>query len=145
MKILSSAFLGILTSVGTVLGQDDPWSYIVLADWHGTELFSLLSNSVAEKEETYVASRKVFKDIKDKYGGDLVILPGDTQSGHWDTKWYRTKFLWYNPDLPASMTTNEIISLAADNCYSTAKKLLKESGFDTTLFAVGDHEIGKAW
>ena len=144
MKVLSSIPLGLLSSVVAVLALDDPWSYIVLADWHGTEKFSLLSNSAVENDESYNIQSTILKNIKGAYGGDLVLFPGDTQSGHWDTEWFRRKILNMNPELSQSMTTNEIISLAADNCYSATKKLLKESGFDTTLFAVGDHEIGKA-
>ena len=146
MKILYSILFWSLTGVVAVLAQDDPWSYIVLADWHGAEHYSVIKeDSVIENDKTYTNPLAIFKHIKDTYGGDLIILPGDIQTGHWDKDSYRKKLFQYNPDLPESMTTNEIISLAADNCYRRTKKLFKDSGFDTTLLAIGDHEIGTAW
>ena len=145
MKSLSSALLWLLPNVHVALAQFDPWSYIVLADWHGSESFVRLKDSTVESDKSYTASRTVFKGIKDKYGGDLILFPGDTQTGHWDTQKFRGKMLKWNPGLSKSTTINEIISLAANNCHRTTKKLFVEAGFDKTLFAVGDHEYGKIW
>lgn len=49
------------------------WSFIVLADWHGAETFTVLDN---EKDVNYVFARQTFKQFKAKFEGDLVILPG---------------------------------------------------------------------
>ncbi len=114
----------------------EQWSFIVLADWHGAESFATKpgTNSKAWKR-----SLGAIKHIRETYGGDLVILPGDSNNGEWDTQDFIDKI---NPNF----TPEEAVRQAGKNCYSTVKNLFSEGGYDLILMALGDHEIGgNAW
>lgn len=65
--------------------SQESWSFIVLADWHGAESFATKpviddedGQSEEDANEAYHASVDILSHIKDNYGGDLVLLPGDT-------------------------------------------------------------------
>ena len=77
--ILRSVIL-IIASI-TTAAADDPFSFIVLADWHGAESFA--AHPVTRKNDDdgtqgYHAAIEVLSHINENYGGDLVLLPGDT-------------------------------------------------------------------
>ena len=62
-------------------------------------------------------------------------------------EWFREKYIKnfsdkYNLD-ETLQKPNNIISLAAKNCYSTIRKLFTAVGYDKIMIAIGDHEIGK--
>ena len=67
--------LSIFFIAATVRGSDD-WSFLVIADWHGAENFAKKRNKAASYD-AYIA---ILSHIKDNYGGELVILPGDTNT-----------------------------------------------------------------
>lgn len=119
----------------------DPWNFIVLADWHGAESFAL--NPVFSSPTTdskYVESLRVLNHIQATYGGDLVILPGDTNTGKWNKEEIRKK-LQKNFDLEV-LTLRDAVLLAGKNCYGTIRQLFQEAGYDTALMCIGDHELG---
>ena len=122
---------------------EDPWSFLVLADWHGAETFSYKLGDDLAMDENYFVALKIFQDIREAHGGDLVILPGDTQTGHWHEEWYRKQFRKSTGIY--GLTANETIAQAASNCHRTTKKLFLEAGFEQILVAIGDHEIGKTY
>lgn len=67
------------------------------------------------------------------------MLPGDSNTGEWDTEKFINKL---NPNL----TPEEAVLQAGRNCYSTVKNLFNAGGYDQILMALGDHEIGgNAW
>jgi hypothetical protein len=74
-------------------------------------------------------------NIHEKYGGDLIILPGDTQSGNWNTN------EWINKHYPG-LSVQEAVYKAGTNCWTTMKSLFSDAGYDKILVAIGDHEIG---
>jgi len=114
----------------------DNWSFIILADWHNAEDFAINPgrNSKGWKR-IYDSVRYMY----DTYEGDLVVLPGDSNNGKWDTKTFAEK---YKPDI----TVQERVLEAGRNCYGTMKDLFAQAGYDTILMAVGDHELGgNAW
>ncbi len=117
----------------------DPWSFVVLPDWHGAEGFAVADNP--KETESYSPSLEIFRNIQATHGSDLIILPGDTQSGHWYDLGFR-QYLQNELNM-TDLTVNETISIAAENTYSATKQLFSESGFDKVLLALGDHELGK--
>ncbi len=134
-------FVFFLLLLGKVVSAVDPWSFVVLADWHGAEAFAVGSNN--EDLESYQEARKIFKQIREHHSPELMILPGDTQTGHWDQPWFK-EYL-QNMTGMIDATTNDTILVAAENVYSTTKQLFTESGFIKVLVAFGDHEIGKRY
>ena len=85
--------------------------------------------------KTWQRALGTIKHIKEEFGGELVMLPGDSNSGQWDTEKFIDKI---NP----SFTAEEAILQAGRNCFGTVKNLFNEGGYDRILMAVGDHEIG---
>ena len=121
---------------------EDSWSFIVLADWHGAESYAVNPvNDTFSNNTYYNDTLEVLKHINQNYGGDLVILPGDTNNG----KWYQKRFhdqLNYYLGLE-SLTNNEAIAIGGENCYSTMKRVFSKAGYDKILLTLGDHELGK--
>ena len=75
------------------------------------------------------------KAIKQNFGGELMLLPGDSNGGHWDTPAFIKKF---EPGLKAE----EAILKAGRLCYTGMIKAFKKGGYSKLLMAVGDHELG---
>ena len=87
MKILTTiitAFLLILN----VARAEESWRFITLADWHLAELY-VQPNRFPGGVEQNVAGLKM---LKAQYGGELVMLPGDSNVGHWDTEQFIKSF-----------------------------------------------------
>ena len=112
-------------------GTEDPWSFIVIADWHQAEPFPTEGDNATIYDE--LSSQVHY--VREKFGGDLVVLPGDSNSGHWTTEEFAENF---RPELKIE----ERVLLAGRNCYGTMKKLFTEAGYQHVLIAVGDHELG---
>ena len=73
--------------------------------------------------------------LKENYGGELVMLPGDSNVGHWD----RENFIkGFKPGL----TPAESIRQVGEFCYTGMVGAFNEAGYSTLLMAVGDHELG---
>jgi len=116
----------------SVTAEEEPWSFIVLADWHNAEPFARKPGNGTDPWN------KLYDQIhyvKETYGGDLVVLPGDSNNGKWDTKEFAIKF-------ESELEVRDRILQAGRNCYGTTKKLFKEAGYEHMLMAVGDHELG---
>jgi hypothetical protein len=132
----SILFLLLIINVITSTNSEEPWSFIVLADWHGAESFAKRPGTASE---AWSNSLGTINHIKQNYGGDLVLLPGDSNTGEWDTEEFIDKF-------DPSLTPQEAVLEAGKNCYGTVKNLFSEGGYKDILMAVGDHEIGgNAW
>lgn len=113
-------------------GAEDSWSFLVMADWHGAEFFA---NAPGPNSQLYKDIVTTISNIHETYGGDLIILPGDTQSGNWNTNEWRNKFY-------PNLSIQEAVYKAGMNCWTTMKSLFADAGYDKILVAVGDHEIG---
>ena len=75
------------------------------------------------------------KMLKENYGGELVMLPGDSNVGHWDRKNFIKGF-------KPGFTPAEAIRQAGELCYTGMVGAFNEAGYSTLLMAVGDHELG---
>jgi len=110
------------------------WNATVIADWHSAEGFvrdpSIHSNAYQDRLE-------ILKHIREHYGGEIALIPGDTNTGKWDGQ------VFINKAFPGSgYTPQESVLEAGKNCYSTTKDLFQEAGYSKTIVAVGDHELG---
>lgn len=116
-------------------GAEEPWRFLLLADWHSAEKYTQseknpewLPLAVAED----VASVKM---LKEKFGGELILMPGDSNGGHWDTP----NFIKNN--YPGA-TPEESVLNAGKLCYSGMIDSFREGGYSKLIMAVGDHEVG---
>ncbi|MCH8216454.1 MAG: hypothetical protein IH892_06745 [Planctomycetes bacterium] len=130
MKILATLFTAILLMQSTVRAEE-PWRFINLADWHGAEKY-VYSNRLAGRPDSNVDSLRM---LKENYGGELVMMPGDACRGHWDTKQHIKSF---NP----ALTPAEAILQSGERCYAGMVNAFNEAGYSKLLMAVGDHEVG---
>ena len=130
-RIISSIvyFLSILIFI--VHSEEEPWSFIVLADWHNAEPFAIYARNATSWDALY----EQIHYMKETYGGDLVLLPGDSNNGKWDTEEFAQKFNW-------NFGVRKRILEAGRNCYGTMRELFTTAGYDQILIAVGDHELG---
>lgn len=146
MKIYQRLLVSILLTLSGRFGRadeaDGSWSFIVMADWHGAESFAVDPVNDTRSDNIYYRDMlEVLKYINLTHGGDLVMLPGDTNDGKWHREEFRKNLkerLGYT-----SLTANEGIAIGGQNCYSTTKRLFAESGYDKILVTIGDHELGK--
>ena len=138
--MIQNIFILLLNSF-IVVKAVDTWSFIVLADWHGAESFAVKADLEPLERGAYSDMSKIFQDFKALHDPDLILLPGDTQTGHWHEEWFQL-YLQDMLDM-TGLTTNETIQIAAENCYSNVKRIFKQSGFDKVLLAPGDHEYGE--
>jgi len=91
MKILATLITALLLMQSTARAEE-PWRFITLADWHMAEIY------VQSGKFPAVGAQNVdsLKMLKTNYGGELVMLPGDSNGGHWDTEKFIKRF---NPEL----------------------------------------------
>lgn len=119
---------------------EDPWSFIVLADPHIAETFASHDETHEWHQNSFAAHLETVTKIKQDYGGDLLLIPGDTNSG----KWYQPSFA-KDKLHDASLTPAEAVAIASRGCYGTLKTLFSQGGYDNLMVAIGDHEIGTSW
>jgi hypothetical protein len=116
---------------------EDSWSFIVLADPHNAETFASKSEDHKWYINGFAKNVKHLKHLKDAYGGDLTLIPGDTNSGKWHTPAFAKKLG------NSSITPKEAVLRASEGCYGTIRKIYEEAGFDQNpMVAIGDHELG---
>lgn len=115
--------------------SEEPWDFLVMTDWHGAELYSRspVIGEPGEADTWYKTQRLSLQDIHKQYGGDLVILPGDTNGGKWYSDEWREKFS------PQGSPEHTVLK-AGTNCYKTVKNLFSQSGYDKILVAIGDRK-----
>ncbi|WNC69178.1 LamG domain-containing protein [Thalassotalea nanhaiensis] len=114
--------------------QGASWRFLSLADWHWAE-----KHIMGERFKDYPASVDqnidTLKLMKRDFGGDLIILPGDSNGGHWDTPKFIKKF-------NAKLTPKQSILQAGKLCYEGMIDTFERGGYPNLLMAVGDHEVG---
>jgi hypothetical protein len=115
----------------SAIRAEEPWRFINLADWHGAEIY-VQPELRPGGEEQMLADLKM---LNKNYGGELILMPGDSNRGHWDTPQFIKSF---NPGL----TPAEAILQAGDLCYTGMTDAFREAGYPIILMAVGDHEVG---
>ncbi len=128
MKTLCFAQALLLLVIDTVRAEDE-WSFLVMADFHGSNNWSfapLTNNPNAAKDDKV----KTIRAIGEKYGGELIVLPGDSNSyGSTDTQMFIDRL---------GGTANEAVYEGGYNCYTSVRKMFSMGGYDTVLACVGD-------
>ncbi|MCU0779982.1 MAG: LamG domain-containing protein [Akkermansiaceae bacterium] len=120
-----------------------------MADWHGAEKYVQVWPAAWSANYPSYAAYRAAKQAEDQataqsiynaFGGDLMVLPGDTQTGHWDEASFVTNFTSV-PEY-AGLTAAQVVVEASRLCYSGMKEGFGAGGYGTMLVAVGDHEVG---
>ena len=130
MRILTTLIAVLLLMQSTVRAEE-PWRFVNLADWHSAEKY-VYSNRSSGRADANIVNLKM---LKENYGGELVMLPGDCCRGHWDTDRFIKSF-------KPGLTPAEAILQAGALCYTGMVNAFKEAGYSKLLMAVGDHEVG---
>ncbi len=125
------------TFIAEAQNTHDTWRFINIPDYHNAEGFA---KDTPEREQRITEQTEEFKIMKERYGGELIIMPGDCNSGHW----YRGKFLkpFKSNPVYADYTTEQVIIEASRLCYQGLWDIVHKGGYDNFLMAVGDHELG---
>ncbi len=112
--------------------SNEPWSFLVFADFHGTNSFSFEDEgSIQEWDEKAFTLRS----IKETYGGELVLLPGDVNS-------YGKLTIQDYADRYENIPITRAVYSSGYRCYTRVRQLFGEAGFPTILAGPGDHELG---
>lgn len=126
------ALCGVLLAAWSA-GAEESWRFLCLADWHWAEKY--IFEDPNAPTPAMVEDVATVKMLKKQYGGELIMLPGDSNGG----RWTRPKFI--NSHFPGS-TPQEAVLEAGRRCYSGMINSFRKGGYSTLLMAVGDHEIG---
>ena len=121
----------------SVAQEFDTWRFINIPDYHNAEGFA---KNIPERSNRIKEQTEQFKQMKERHGGELIIMPGDCNGGHW----YRSKFLKpfkSNPEY-AQYSTKEVVLEASRLCYNGLWDIVHNGGYEHFLMAVGDHELG---
>ncbi len=130
MKTLTKV-IAVLLLMQSTARAEEPWRFLTLADWHLAEIY-VQPDKYPEGIATVADGLKM---LKANYGGELVMLPGDSNVGHWDTKQFIKSF-------KPGLTPAESILQAGGLCYTGMVEAFNEAGYSKLLMAVGDHELG---
>jgi len=136
---------------------EDAWRFISLPDWHSAEKYvtkwetGTVENKSGWGDKGYAsyddyraamvaADSNKLADVNACFGGELIVMPGDTQSGHWDTTAFQNTF----KSIPeySGYSSSDVIVEAGHLVYSGLKEGFAGGGYTNLLIAVGDHEIG---
>lgn len=142
---------------GVTVCASEGWRWVNLSDWHQAEGYARLwegdisgkgggagwgargHESLAAYEAWQVAQDvAVLGRLKADYGGEVLLIPGDTNGGHWHSPAYRSGMRSVYPGLDDA----EVVRRAAYMCYGGFRYAVERAGYDRILVAVGDHEIG---
>lgn len=134
--MLSLTFPALVTAAesNTSANKDKTWRFISVADWHLAEKY-IMGERHKEFEGAVDENIATLKWMKSNYGGDLMILPGDSNGGHWDTPKFIKKF-------NSKLTAEQAILQAGKLCYDGMIDTFQRGGYSNLLMAVGDHEVG---
>lgn len=121
-------------SVATSVTFTTGWRFLILSDWHSAEKY-IFRHNISDIENDV----KVLKHLKKEYGGDLIMIAGDTNAG----KWYTYSFRQNLKNLTGKYHSNKETVLEAGNrCYSGMYSSFRSAGYWKLLMSFGDHEAG---
>ncbi|QHI70954.1 hypothetical protein GT409_13120 [Tichowtungia aerotolerans] len=118
-----------------LIRAEEPWRFLLLADWHWAEKYTQTEKNPSWMAEAVADDVAAVKMLKDNYGGELMLLPGDSNTGHWDESGF------IKSNFPGG-TPAESILQAGKLCYEGMIDSFKKGGYSKLIMAVGDHEMG---
>ena len=140
IKLITSTLalnLFFLKHVFAAIEVTDLWSFLVMPDQHVFTPFSFGGLDAPDSQEVWNESKMVLQHIRSNFGGDLVMMSGDSAGyGSVNNDEFAEK-LGYPIE-----QVDEAIYEGGKNCYRAIRNLFNISGYDTILSCVGDHEIG---
>jgi hypothetical protein len=114
--------------------EEDSWTFLVMPDQHVFTPFSFDKDS-EETQKVWTESLRILKAMKEDYGGDLVLISGDSAQ-------YGNLSLGDIQAMTGIAEAGQAVYTAGVTCYRMIRELFKAAGFDELLVAVGDHELG---
>ena len=114
---------------------EEAWRFINLADWHSAEKYVYMEKNPEKHQKDYACDLGCVKNLHARFGGDLIIIPGDTNGGHWDRKDFIKRVF-------PGLTPEEAVLKAGKLCYDGMQEPFRDGGYPLMLVAVGDHEVG---
>jgi hypothetical protein len=132
---MMKCFFVLLLALTSLVQAEDSWRFLLLADWHSAEKYTQLEKNPEWLDAAIAEDVATVNMFKTNYGGELILMPGDSNGGHWD----RPAFIKKN--FPGA-TPEESILEAGRLCYSGMIKAFKDGGYSKLIMAVGDHEMG---
>ena len=115
-----------------------PWRFVVMPDLHNAEQYlhrDGILTPPAERARQRDAHTRLYAQIREELGGEIAVLPGDTNAGHW----HRPDFAsYFRPEASPEAR----VMAAGEIVYGNLRDAMLDAGFDDIVFAVGDHEIG---
>ena len=83
---------------------------------------------------------KIVKFLSRNYGGEFVLIPGDTNAGQWDRTNLRSTLSGLTGN---NLTSQETVLEAGKRCYGGMLNSFRIGGYAKILLAHGDHEAGE--
>ena len=120
---------------GTQIGYTNSWRFIVLSDWHSAEKYVFNKNEALVNQDI-----KTVEYLHHNYGGEFVMIPGDTNSGQWTKERFQRDFQKAIGN--ENMTAKEIVLAAGSRCYGGMLRSFRLGGYAKVLLSQGDHEAG---
>ncbi|NQY62802.1 MAG: metallophosphoesterase [Alteromonadaceae bacterium] len=132
--VLPSLFSVLAHGTETIDNKSDSWRFISLADWHWGEKY-VMGNRKQGFEADVEDNIATLKWMKQGFGGELILLPGDSNTGHWGMPKFIKKF-------NANLSPKQAILQAGKRSYAGMIDTFQRGGYDKLIMAVGDHEVG---
>ncbi len=143
--VISLFIIGQIIVTACTPKEFDSWRFINIPDYHNAEGFVNVWDTAPEgytslREKRIEDQTLLFRQMKERYGGELITMPGDCNGGHWYRENYLERFRSH-PDY-ANYDTKQVILESSRLCYTGLQKIIRDGGYDNFLMAVGDHELG---
>ena len=135
MRIKTRILVAVVAFTALATQAEEAWKFINLADWHSAEKYIYKEKSPEKHQKNYAYDLACVKNLHRQFGGDFILIPGDTNGGHWNRKDFIKKVF------PGS-TSEEAILKAGKLCYDGMQEPFRDGGYPLMIVAVGDHEVG---
>jgi hypothetical protein len=113
--------------------------FMVLSDWHSAEKY-VKRDIYPETQQLIDQDVKIVKFLSRNYGGEFVLIPGDTNAGQWDRTNLRSTLSGLTGN---NLTSQETVLEAGKRCYGGMLNSFRIGGYAKILLAHGDHEAGE--
>ena len=123
---------------GTPINFQSGFRFLVLSDWHSAEKYVLSELNPWAKEGINQDIKNV-QYLSDRYGGEFIMIPGDTNAGQWGRFDLKTKLSKLSGE---NLTKKETVLEAGKRCYGGMLNSFRLGGYSKILLSHGDHEAG---